>query len=109
MKRLKWLWIAWAVLIIPLSAAYAIDLLLLAPSCPDCHEEQTKSLPLITADAQGLVRIRASGMEFRARVDGFEENPDGEGVILLHGFPETNWLYPLSCFTALCGVGSMES
>ena len=49
MKRLKWLWIAWAVLIIPLSAAYAIDLLLLAPSCPDCHDEQTKSLPLITA------------------------------------------------------------
>ena len=93
MTRLKWLWIAWAVLIIPLPAAYAIDLLLLAPSCPDCHEEQTKALPLVTPDAQGLVRIRASGMEFRARVDGFEKNPDGEGVILLHGFASTSIMW----------------
>jgi pimeloyl-ACP methyl ester carboxylesterase len=93
MKRLKWLWIAWAVLVIPLIAAYAIDRLLLAPSCPDCHEEQTKALKLFTPESEGLVRIRASGLEFRARVAGFEENPDGEGVVLLHGFAATSIMW----------------
>lgn len=104
MKRLKWLWIALAVLVIPLIAAYAIDRLVLAPPCPDCHEEQTKALPLFTPEAQGLVRIRASGMEFRARVDGFEENPDGEGVVLLHGFAATSIMW-LPLMEKLVGEG----
>jgi hypothetical protein len=44
----------------------------------------TKKLPLFDPSREGLVRIRASGMEFRARVAGFN-NHEGEGVILLHG------------------------
>jgi pimeloyl-ACP methyl ester carboxylesterase len=93
MRRLKWLWIAWAVLALPLSAAYAVDRLLLAPACPTCHVAQTEALPLFTPKRDGLVRIRASSMEFRARVKGFERNPGGEGVILLHGFPETSIMW----------------
>jgi pimeloyl-ACP methyl ester carboxylesterase len=93
MRRLKWLWIAWAAMALPLSAAYAVDRLLLAPACPACHAAQTETLPLFTPESDGLVRIRASGMVFRARVEGFAANPDGEGVILLHGFPETSIMW----------------
>ena len=93
MTRFKWLWMAWALVALPISAAYAVDRLLLAPACPTCHATQTKALPLFSDDADGLVRIRASGMEFRSRVKGFAENPDGEGVILLHGFPETSIMW----------------
>ena len=92
MKRLNWLWILVAVSLLPVAAAYAVDRLFLAPDCPACHAEITKNLPLFDPSREGLVRIRASGMEFRARVAGFS-NHDGEGVILLHGFPETSIIW----------------
>ena len=92
MKRLNWLWILVAVALLPVAGAYAVDRLFLAPACPACHAEMTKSLPLFDRSRAGLVRIRASGMEFRARVAGFD-NRDGEGVILLHGFPETSIIW----------------
>ncbi len=43
--------------------------------------------------ADGLVRIAANGMEFRARVAGFDGKPDKPAVILLHGFPTTSAMY----------------
>lgn len=92
MKRLKQIWILLAVFLLPVTAAYAVDRLLLAPACPDCNAAMTKKLPLFGASEDGLVRIRASGMEFRARVAGFD-NRGGEGVILLHGFPETSIMW----------------
>ena len=89
MKRFKRLWILVAVFLLPVAAAYAVDRLFLGPTCPACHAAITKNLPLFDPSREGLVRIRASGMEFRARVAGFS-NHEGEGVILLHGFPETS-------------------
>lgn len=101
-RRFKWLWVPvfW---LLPVAAAYAVDRLLLAPTCPGCNTDMTKDLPLFDPSRNGLVRIRAHGMEFRARVAGFS-NPDGEGVILLHGFPETSIMWePLLDMLAKAG------
>lgn len=92
MKRLKQLWLVAAVFMLPITAAYAVDRLLLAPSCPDCNAALTKELPLFDGTQDGLVRIKANSMEFRARVAGFD-NPGGDGVILLHGFPQTSIMW----------------
>jgi pimeloyl-ACP methyl ester carboxylesterase len=67
------------------------DRLWLSPAGPS-HTEITKTLPLFDPAREGLVRIRAGGMEFRARIAGFG-NRQGEGVILLHGFPETSIMW----------------
>ena len=75
-----------------MTTALAVDRLLLAPNCPACHAKMTEMLPLFDGSQRGLVRIRANSMEFRARIAGFN-NRDGEGVILLHGFPETSMLW----------------
>ena len=93
MKRLKQLWLLATICLLPVTTAYAIDRLLLAPACPDCNAEMTEKLPLFDGTQEGLVRIRANSMEFRARVAGFTDNPDGQGVILLHGFPETSIMW----------------
>ncbi|MHA1134518.1 MAG: alpha/beta fold hydrolase [Alphaproteobacteria bacterium] len=92
MKYLKWLGLVLAILAVPVVAAYAIDRLFLAPDCPDCHTEATRALPLFDGTQDGLVRIQASTMEFRARAAGFD-NAHGDGVILLHGFPETSVMW----------------
>ncbi len=92
MKRLKWVWIAAAIVVLPILAVYAIDRLFFAPSCPDCHTEMTKALPEFDGTQDGLVRIKANNMEFRARMAGVD-NRDGAGVILLHGFPETSIMW----------------
>ena len=68
------------ILVFPTSVVYAVDRLFLAPTCPACHTDMTKNLPLFDPSREGLVRIRASGMEFRARIAGFN-NREGEGVI----------------------------
>lgn len=92
MKRMKQVWLVAACLMLPVTAALAIDRLLLAPDCPDCNTERTNALPLFDGSQDGLVRIKANSMEFRARVAGFD-NAGGEGVILLHGFPETSIMW----------------
>ena len=73
-RRFKWLWIPVVFLLLLVAAAYAVDRLLLAPTCPACHTDMTKNLPLFDPSREGLVRIRASGMEFRARVAGFQQS-----------------------------------
>ena len=55
------------------------------------HTKETAALPRIQPESEGLVRIPARGFEFRARVAGFGR--DGEGLVLLHGFPETSLMY----------------
>ncbi|MEM7399153.1 MAG: alpha/beta hydrolase [Pseudomonadota bacterium] len=92
MSYLKKVWFVVALLLLPLAAAYAIDRLMLAPSCPDCHAAETAALPLFDGNTDGLVRIRANNMTFRARVAG-SGNSQGDGVILLHGFPETSIMW----------------
>lgn len=92
MKRLKRAWLVAACLMLPVTAVYTIDRLLLAPACPHCHAAETARLPLFDGTQDGLVRIRANSMEFRARIAGFD-NRGGEGVILLHGFPETSIMW----------------
>ena len=92
MKRLKQAWLVAACLMLPVTGAFAIDRLLLAPACPDCNAAMTEQLPLFDGTQDGLVRIKANAMEFRARVAGFD-NRGGEGVILLHGFPETSIMW----------------
>lgn len=92
MFYLKKVWLIAALALLPFTAAYAIDRLVLAPTCPDCHAEMTHALPLFDGTEDGLVRIRANDMTFRARIAG-SANRDGEGVILLHGFPETSIMW----------------
>ena len=87
----KWLCIPAAILLLPAASAYGIDKLWLASGLAS-HTAATRELPLFAPSREGLVRIRASGMEFRARIAGFD-NPSGEGVILLHGFPETSIMW----------------
>ena len=59
------------------------------------HAAATAALPLFDGETEGLVRIPARGMEFRARVSGLAG--PREAVILLHGFPETSHMFaPLS-------------
>jgi len=56
------------------------------------HTARTAALPLSSsASADGLVRIQANGMTFRARVAGLSGS--GPGLILLHGFPETSAMW----------------
>lgn len=90
-RRFRWLLIPPAALFVLLVGAFAADRLWLAPVGPS-HAEVTKALPLFDPDREGLVRIRAGGMEFRARTAGFG-NRQGEGVILLHGFAETSMMW----------------
>lgn len=92
MSYLKKVWLIAALMLLPFTAAYGIDRLVLAPSCPDCQASMTEALPLYDGSEDGLVRIRANNMTFRARVAG-TANRDGEGVILLHGFPETSIMW----------------
>ena len=56
------------------------------------HTARTAALPLSSgASTDGLVRIQANGMTFRARVAGLSGS--GPGLILLHGFPETSAMW----------------
>lgn len=56
------------------------------------HSARTAALPLFSASSpDGLVRIPANGMTFRARVAGLSGT--GPGLILLHGFPETSAMW----------------
>ncbi len=71
------------------------------------HTRATAALPMFTEGAgDGLVRIPANGMTFRARIAGFADRgtPPTGNVILLHGFPETSvmWL-PLIDAAAAAG------
>ncbi len=51
-------------------------------------------LPAFSPDTgEGLVQIEANGMSFRARVAGFDGQPDKPAVMLLHGFPVTSAMY----------------
>ena len=57
------------------------------------HTTKTEALPFLSDEVpNGIVRIKANGYEFRARVAGL--NRDAATVILLHGFPVTSamWL-----------------
>jgi pimeloyl-ACP methyl ester carboxylesterase len=56
------------------------------------HTRHTESLPLfVRGVSDGLVRIPAREMMFRARVAGLQQ--DGPAVIMLHGFPETSMMW----------------
>ena len=55
------------------------------------HTQNTQALPLYSDQAEGLVRIAANNLEFRARVYGM--NNDGPGIVMLHGFPGTSIMY----------------
>jgi pimeloyl-ACP methyl ester carboxylesterase len=67
------------------------------------HAARTAALPLLAdAGGDGLVRIPAHGLEFRARVAG--RGGGGPGLILLHGFPETSAMWePLLAAAAARG------
>ncbi len=58
------------------------------------HTAATSALPEFSENPSApLVRIAANGMEFRARIGGFD-NPEPRGdLLLLHGFPETSIMY----------------
>jgi len=79
-------------LLLAVIAAYGLDRLFLKDSCPDCHTDLTRALPLFDgSQTDGLVRVAANGLEFRARVAGLGNK--GDPIILLHGFPETSAIW----------------
>jgi pimeloyl-ACP methyl ester carboxylesterase len=56
------------------------------------HSGRTEVLPLLAASTtQGLVRIQANGLVFRARVAGLDS--EGPGLVLLHGYPATSAMW----------------
>ena len=57
------------------------------------HSSAVEQLPDFNGE-DGLVLLAARGHHFRARVAGYQANPDGPVVMLLHGFPVTSamWL-----------------
>jgi pimeloyl-ACP methyl ester carboxylesterase len=67
------------------------------------HSARTEALPLLAASTtQGLVRIQANGLVFRARVAGLDS--DGPGLVLLHGYPATSAMWePLIAPAAAAG------
>lgn len=67
------------------------------------HGARTEALPLLAGStSQGLVRIQANGLVFRARVAGLDSR--GPGLILLHGNPETSAMWePLIAPAAAAG------
>jgi pimeloyl-ACP methyl ester carboxylesterase len=67
------------------------------------HGARTEALPLLAASTtQGLVRIQANGLVFRARVAGLDS--DGPGLVLLHGYPATSAMWePLIAPAAAAG------
>jgi pimeloyl-ACP methyl ester carboxylesterase len=93
-RRPRYLWGIVLSLALLAAITLAVDRRLRAPVCAPCHADTTSELPLFKngAGQEGLVRIKANGMEFRARVAGFG-NRDGEGVILLHGVLETSIMW----------------
>ena len=64
------------------------------------HARRTEALPRLSqASPDGLVRIEAGGLAFRARVAGL--GGAGPGLILLHGYPETSLMWePLAAAAA---------
>ena len=67
------------------------------------HSARTQQLPLLgDSTGQGLVRIAANGLEFRARVAGLGSG--GPGLVLLHGYPVTSAMWePLLAPAAAAG------
>jgi pimeloyl-ACP methyl ester carboxylesterase len=58
------------------------------------HTQATAQLAILAADSpDGLVRIATERGEFRARIAGFQQNPEQPLVILLHGFPVTSAMW----------------
>ena len=94
-KTLKWLFLG--LLAVILLCAAVLHFSARAALDKDFHHSAAVAeLPLFDpASSQDLVRIPASGFEFRARVANFgADNTELPGVILLHGWPETSamWL-----------------
>ncbi len=96
LKILKWLGITVAALLIVVIAIAGIGSSL-SLDRDYTHTNNTAALPLLSnelsssSSAPALVRIRANGFEFRARVAGSSD--DGPTVILLHGFPVTSAMW----------------
>ena len=55
------------------------------------HTGDTASLPLFPERRQGLVRVGARDMEFRARIEGLDQG--SPVIMMLHGFPETSIMW----------------
>ncbi len=91
-------WIAWILIGITVLVILAFTGLWIgAASQLDrdyAHTAATSALPTFSENPSApLVRIAANGMEFRARIGGFD-NPEPRGdLLLLHGFPETSIMY----------------
>ncbi len=67
------------------------------------HTAHVNALPVLSAsDEAGEFRIFVDNLEFRARVDGMQN--DGDGVILLHGFPESSIMW-MPLVDALASAG----
>ena len=91
MRRLTRFLLA-AVALLLLAAAGYVGSSLLSLDWERSHAAHTRELPLMApGQPDGLVRIDAGGMTFRARVAGLSSQ--GEPIIMLHGFPETSAMW----------------
>ncbi len=85
-------WKAWLIGVLLLAIAVPAVLYFASLDWARSHAAYVNALPLLDAsDDQGEFRIRASELEFRARVAGMQN--EGNGVILLHGFPESSIMW----------------
>ncbi len=86
-----------ALVLLALVAVAAIALHFSARAALDhdyTYSAATQRLPLFAhGSPDGVVRIASGGMEFRARIAGFRQNPEAPLVLLLHGFPTTSAMY----------------
>lgn len=58
------------------------------------HAQATGELPAFAGNEHNeLVRLQVDGMEFRARVAGFDNPAPNGDIVLLHGFPETSVMW----------------
>ena len=99
MRILKWLFTIISTLLI-LAILAVTGSALISLDWQKIHTRDTAALPFYDTNApDGLYQVHANGLNFRARIYGTAN--EGDGVILLHGHPETSIMWePLAVAAA---------
>jgi pimeloyl-ACP methyl ester carboxylesterase len=93
LNALKWFLIVGLVALVAVAAALTIGSRMSMDQQYQ-HTQRTAALPAFaTESAEAVVRIKAAGYDYRARVAGFADAEDRPGIILLHGFPVSSAMW----------------
>ena len=91
MRYIKWIFISLGVLIL-VGGSIFVGNALFSLDWEKVHSSETLKLPLYDKTlSNGLVRIKANNLEFRARIAGLKNK--GPAILMLHGFPETSAMW----------------